>query len=47
MAAFWFTAADSSEADVVAFVQEIEMMKFIGKHENVIQLYATSSLNGG
>ncbi|KAM7543126.1 hypothetical protein Aperf_G00000006859 [Anoplocephala perfoliata] len=37
---------NSSEADVVAFVQEIEMMKFIGKHENVIQLYATSSYNG-
>ncbi|KAL5109230.1 Fibroblast growth factor receptor 1 [Taenia crassiceps] len=38
--------ADSSEADVVAFVQEMEMMKFIGKHENVIELYATSSYNG-
>ncbi|KAH9286425.1 Fibroblast growth factor receptor 1 [Echinococcus granulosus] len=37
---------DSSDADVVAFVQEIEMMKFIGKHENVIQLYATSNHNG-
>ncbi|VDK33620.1 unnamed protein product [Taenia asiatica] len=43
---FECTTADSSEADVVAFVQEIEMMKFIGKHENVIQLYATSSHNG-
>ncbi|CDS40738.1 fibroblast growth factor receptor 4 [Echinococcus multilocularis] len=37
---------NSSDADVVAFVQEIEMMKFIGKHENVIQLYATSNHNG-
>lgn len=36
----------SSEADLVAFVQEIEMMKFIGKHENVVQLYATTSYKG-
>ncbi|KAL5967827.1 Fibroblast growth factor receptor 1 [Taenia solium] len=43
---FECTTAGSSEADVVAFVQEIEMMKLIGKHENVIQLYATSSHNG-
>ncbi|VDO04624.1 unnamed protein product [Rodentolepis nana] len=36
----------SSEADLVAFIQEIEMMKFVGKHENVIQLYATTSMKG-
>nr|CDS25347.1 tyrosine protein kinase HCK [Hymenolepis microstoma] len=41
-----FILETSSEEDLVAFVQEIEMMKFIGKHENVIQLYATSSFNG-
>ncbi|VDM36194.1 unnamed protein product [Hydatigera taeniaeformis] len=39
--------ASSSEDDVVAFVQAIEMMKFVGKHENVIQLYATSNYDGG
>ncbi|VDD79725.1 unnamed protein product [Mesocestoides corti] len=37
---------NSSEDDVVDFVREIEMMKFIGKHENVVQLYATSTCNG-
>nr|CDS18689.1 hypothetical protein EgrG_000651000 [Echinococcus granulosus] len=36
---------DSSNADVTAFVQEIEIMKFIGKHENVIRLHATSIHN--
>uniref|UniRef100_A0A915EVT6 Protein kinase domain-containing protein n=1 Tax=Echinococcus canadensis TaxID=519352 RepID=A0A915EVT6_9CEST len=36
---------DSSDVDVTAFVQEIEMMKFIGKHENMIRLQATSIHN--
>lgn len=38
--------ADSAEKDVEAFIKEIEIMKFIGKHKNVIQLYATSTYNG-
>nr|CDS15927.1 fibroblast growth factor receptor 4 [Echinococcus granulosus] len=35
----------SSKADVVSYVQEIKMMKFIGKRENRIQLHATSNHN--
>ncbi|CUT99414.1 FL cytokine receptor [Echinococcus multilocularis] len=36
---------DSTDVDVTAFVEEIEMMKFISKHENMIRLQATSIHN--
>lgn len=41
-----FLVVGAPEHDVRAFIQEIEMLKAIGVHENIIQLYATTSYNG-
>jgi len=40
------SAADASERDVTDLVQEMEMMKLIGRHLNIINLLGCCTQNG-
>jgi len=41
------SAADASERDVTDLVQEMEVMKLIGRHINIINLLGCCTQNGG
>jgi len=41
-----WTAADASERDVSDLVQEMEMMKLIGRHVNITNLLGCCTQNG-
>lgn len=43
---FLFLSEDHSDADLIALVSEMEIMKMIGKHENIINLLGCCTQDG-